>query len=278
MSKRNNSLQDAKPSRRTMLAGIGGASVFTALGHGSSALAAGLSPSEETWNEIKGDIFDDTNFQDGSEIIAIDAPKRAHDAAIVPLDIAVEQKHNIERLTVVIDENPAPLAAAFKFGPASAGASIKTRTRNNAYSYVRVIAQARDGTQFMAKRFVKASGGCAAPSGKDPQAALANMGKMRLKRFGQTNPREAQIMIRHPNHSGFQMDQVSMLFIPPDFIESIEIRQGDDMILTVEGGISLSEDPNLRFFYNEDPTAPLQVTATDTEGRTFQKIWTPNQS
>lgn len=264
-------------SRRMLLAGAGGVMAHGAIGHVGPAVAS-LAPSEETWNDIKGDLFDNLTFADGADIIAIDAPKRAHDASIVPIDIQVGRNQDIQRLTVVIDENPAPLAAKFTFGPSAGGASVKTRMRINAYSYVRVVAEAGDGTQFMVKRFVKASGGCAAPSGKDPVAAKENMGKMRLRRFAEANPREAQIMIRHPNHSGFQMDQVSMLYIPPDFIETIRISQGDEMIMTVEGGISLSEDPNLRFFYREDPGTPIDVTIRDTEGRVFTKTWASNQS
>lgn len=268
-----NSPFKADINRRTLLSGVAIFTATSALGAATPAFA-GLTPSDDTWNEIKSGLFDDLNFVDGTDVITLVAPKRAHDASIVPLDISISDKHNIERLTIVIDENPVPLAAQISYGPASAEASIKTRVRVNAYSYVRVIAHTRDGTQFMVKRFVKASGGCAAPSGKDPAAAKANMGKMKLRRFVKNTPREAQVMVRHPNHSGFQMNQITLLFVPADFVETIDIKQGDDMILKVESGISLSEDPNLRFFYKEDPALPIQVTAVDTEGRTFSHSWT----
>lgn len=264
-------------TRRALM--LGAATVGVALPFSASA---GLDPSDETWDAIKTDYFDDTQFKDGSHMMSLDAPKRAHDAAIVPLDIRVSNKYDIEKLTLVIDENPVPLAAIISFGSASANASLQTRVRINAYSYIRVIAHDRDGSLYMVKRFVKASGGCAAPSGKDPIAAKANMGKMRLRRFSAPAPkagtREAQVMIRHPNHSGFQMDQVTLLFVPPDFVETIVINQGDDMILKVEGGISLSEDPNLRFFYNEDTATPITVTAYDTENRVFTQDWSSSDA
>lgn len=277
MVKTGSEIPHSTITRRKLLTSVGVVTAYAALGHGNKAFA-GLDPSDATWDDIKSDIFDDVNFVDGTDVLTLGAPVRAHDAAIVPIDITVSRDHEIERLILVIDENPVPLAATFSFGPASASSSIRTRVRVNAYTYVRVIAQAKDGTQFMVKRFVKASGGCAAPSGKDPAAAEANMGKMRLRRFGATNPREAQIMIRHPNHTGFQMDQISLLFVPPDFIETISIRQGDEMILKVEGGISLSEDPNLRFFYKDDPSVPIEVTAEDTEGRVFTGSWSSSDA
>ena len=261
-------------SRRNIILGAASFGVATTL-FNHSASASRLDPSDDTWNEIKADMFDDLAFKDGADLIAFDAPKRAHDAAIVPLNITIEDGHQIDKLTLVIDENPIPLAAIFSFGPASANASIKTRVRVNAYSYIRVIAHARDGSQYMVKKFVKATGGCAAPAGKDPQAALATMGQMRLRRFEKGNPREAQVMLRHPNHTGFQMDQISRLFVPADFVETINITQGDNLIMKVEGGISISEDPNLRFFYKEDLTQMIHVAAEDTEGRSFAKSWTP---
>ena len=80
-------------------------------------------------------------------------------------------------------------------------------------------------------------------------------------------------MIRHPNNSGFQMDQVTLLYIPPRFVDTIEIKQGKELILRVEGGISLSEDPNIRFQYKSGAAGEISVEATDTDGSRFSKIW-----
>ena len=35
-------------------------------------------------------------------------------------------------------------------------------------------------------------------------------------------------MLRHPQNSGLQMDQLTRLYIPPFFIENLKIWQGDD--------------------------------------------------
>ena len=53
--------------------------------------------------------------------------------------------------------------------------------RIDEYTFVRAIAETNDGQLYMATRFVKASGGCSAPPGKDAQEALATLGKMRLR-------------------------------------------------------------------------------------------------
>ncbi len=239
-------------------------------------------PPETTWQSIKADIFDKTEFLNGENLMRLDAPYRAEDAAIVPISIHVQPGAGIRKVTVVIDENPAPMAARFTFGPGAANSSFSSRYRVNAYSWVRAIAETDDGKQYMVKRFVKASGGCSAPASKDADAAAALMGKMKFRTFqpGETKVldqssgvREAQIMIRHPNSSGLQMDQVTMLHIPARFLDTIEVKRGGELVLKVDGGISLSEDPNIRFFYNAAGKGDFSVKATDTDGASFEQTW-----
>jgi sulfur-oxidizing protein SoxY len=43
-------------------------------------------------------------------------------------------------------------------------------------------------------------------------------------------PREAQVMIRHPNNSGLQRDQVSLLYIPANFVDELHVWQGDALL------------------------------------------------
>ena len=229
----------------------------------------------ERWTYLSPEIVGTAPVADGSGLFEVEAPYRAAEAAIVPLTIRqTDPSVAITGARVVIDENPAPLAAAFTFGPDMAPLDIEMRVRVNQYSNVRVIADTANGL-FMNGRFVKASGGCSAPATKDPAAALASMGQMRLKLFnaeGLSTPRrEAQIMIRHPNYSGLQRDQITQLFVPAHFIDKLEVWQGDDMLFIVEGGISISEDPVFRFGYTDNGAAALRVRAHDTEGNVFEQ-------
>jgi sulfur-oxidizing protein SoxY len=41
----------------------------------------------------------------------------------------------------------------------------------------------------------------------------------------------------------------------------------------MEGGISISEDPNIRFTYVSNGAKQLRAEAKDTEGRVFQREW-----
>ena len=108
----------------------------------AQAAASQDQPSEETWNSIKGDIFKDRPILDGSGLVILDAPRRAEDAAVVPIGMRVnftgDDKRTLQSLTLVIDENPAPVAGTFTIGPHSGVTSISTRVRVNSYSYVRL--------------------------------------------------------------------------------------------------------------------------------------------
>jgi sulfur-oxidizing protein SoxY len=249
--------------------------------------------SEETWNSIKSDIFGSkaATIKDGDDLMSMDAPMRAEDAAVVPITVRALKPQAgetaIKAITLVIDENPAPVAATVSFGPAAATASFSTRLRVNNYSFIRAVAEMNDGSLRMIKKFVKASGGCSAPALKDQDKSVAETGQLRLRQFAQGDPEakdyalapndagmaEAQIMIRHPNYSGLQMDQVTMLYIPAHYVREIALKRGDALVMKMEGGISLSENPSFRFAFRKEGASELSVRAEDTQKQLFEKSW-----
>jgi sulfur-oxidizing protein SoxY len=236
-------------------------------------------PSEETWNSIRGDIFKDRPILDGSGLVILDAPRRAEDSAIVPIGMRVnlggDDKRTLKAMTLVIDENPAPVAGTFTIGPRSGVTSISTRVRVNSYSYVRLVAELSDGQLYGVKTFVKASGGCSAPASSNSDATRSMIGQMKFRSFRPESDgfSEAQVMMRHPQNSGLQMDQLTRLYIPPFFIDNLKIWQGDDLVLTMDGGIAISEDPNIRFNYRPNGAAKFRVEAVDTSKKIFRDEW-----
>src|SRR5215216_1574181 len=167
----------------------------------------GVAPAQESeaaWDAIRPQIFGERAIEDGSSVVELVAPEGA-----AP----------VKAVTLVIDENPAPLAAAFTFGEDRRSFDLSTRIRVNSYSFVRAIAETSDGKLHMVKAYVKAAGGCSAPAGKDMAEAKANLGQMRFRVFSGSG--EAQVRIRHPTYSGLQMDQVTRLYTPAWFIETI---------------------------------------------------------
>ncbi|MBK0399877.1 quinoprotein dehydrogenase-associated SoxYZ-like carrier [Limibaculum sp. M0105] len=270
-------------TRRTLLA-LAAMAMLTPVGAAASEVENPMQPSE-TWEALRHDIVGEREIRDGSALFTLDAPYRAHDAAIVPVDIRAlpGTDARVVRLTLVVDENPAPVAAEFEIGPAMGALDLSTRVRVNAYSNIRAIAETEDGALYMVGRYVKASGGCSAPALKDADAAIAALGQMKLRLFDQIAAEaasaapmsgarhEAQVMVRHPNYSGLQMNQVTRLYIPAHFIDTLEVKQGEELVFRMTAGISISEDPAFRFTYTDNGSGVFHVHATDTEGSVFDR-------
>ena len=236
--------------------------------------------SEALWNGMKGDVFGDRPILMDTGLVSIEAPKRAQDAAIVPVDITIDPAKapdGVKTVTLIIDANPAPVAATFELGKDAGVTHLSTRVRVNDYSYLRAIAETQSGELHMAQTFVKASGGCSAPAVKNMDLALSTMGKMKLRQFPaqetMSKAEELQLMIRHPNNSGLQRDPITQYFIPAHFIQKLSISQGDHKILSMEGGISISEDPNFRFDFAAHGNGEIAVEAVDTDGKVFRDQW-----
>jgi sulfur-oxidizing protein SoxY len=230
----------------------------------------------DPWPDLVRDVFAGRRLADGTGLIAIDMPRRAEDAGIVPVTLRATIPPGDRRVpvafTLIIDMNPAPVAATFKVG--SGVTMISTRVRVNDYTNVHAVAELSDGHLYVVSTFVKASGGCSAPMAKNAEEATANLGQMRFRQFaGSNDGYEAQVMIRHPNNSGLQRDQISHLYIPLFIVRELRLWQGDQLLLEMQGGISISEDPNFRFSYRPNGAATFRAEAIDTEGHVFKEEW-----
>ena len=235
---------------------------------------------DDPWPGLHQDVFSNRPISEEDGLVTLEAPMRAEDAALVPLTVKVDRDKApaLRSLTLLIDKNPAPVAATFFFGEASGDIVLSTRVRIDAYSNVRAVVETASGSLHMTTKYVKASGGCSAPALKDADVADAELGKMQLRQFAAENAtsasREVQLMIRHPNYSGLQMNQLTGYYIPAKFISDIEVKRGNVSVFRMEGGISLSSDPNIRFTYR--PTGPddvLSAVARDTDGLLLNGSW-----
>lgn len=268
-----------KKLRAVWLIGLAAAISFGAL---RSPMAA---ETDDPWPGLARDVFKGRPLADGEGLIAIEMPARAEDAAIVPVTLRATLPSGDARVlkgfTLVIDENPAPVAATFKVG--SGATMISTRVRVNSYTNVHAVAELSDGRLYVVKTYVRASGGCSAPMAKNAEEAKTSIGQMRFRQFanpaGSTGgPPEAQIIIRHPNNSGLQRDPLSLLYIPLLIVRDLRVWQGDELVLEMDGGISISEDPNIRFSYRPNGATTFRAEATDTDGRVFKAEWPAEQA
>jgi sulfur-oxidizing protein SoxY len=231
----------------------------------------------DVWPALQKDVFGQKPVTENAAFVGLEAPDRADDAALVPLKVRIpaDVAQRVKKLTLIVDKNPAPVVAEFAYGPAAGNGerTLATRVRVDMYSNVRAVVETEDGALYMATKFVKAAGGCSAPALKDTDAALADAGRMIVKTLESgeagTGLRQAQLMIKHPQYSGLQLNQATGFYIPARFVREIDVKRGDELVFKMTGGISISEDPNFRFSYAAGGGETLEVTATDTEGKVF---------
>ena len=242
-------------------------------------LKSGDNPeASEIWKKVRATLFEARPIATASaDTLVLDVPLRAEDAAIVPIAISTRlpqtAQRYVEKLYLIIDNNPSPISAIFTFTPLSGRADIETRVRVDEYTFVRAIAEMNDGSLTMTTRWVKASGGCSAPPGKDQAAALASLGKMKFRIEGDLTahkPVLAQLMISHPNNSGMVMDQTTRQFTPPHYVRKINVTYGGKPVMSADLDFSISENPNLRFYFVPDGAGPLAAEVLDSRDVSFR--------
>src|SRR5712671_1285769 len=247
-----------------------------------SALLGGLHPAyadgeddqdrAARWKQLQESIFPHRQVLGGSGIITVDAPPRALDAALVPVELHISSHEPVKAVYLVIDDNPAPMAAHFVFGPNADPRDLKLRVRVNAYTNIHAVAETQDGQLHAATKFVKAAGGCSAPAGPDDTAALADIGRMKLRLIGDFSagkPMQAQLMIRHPNFNGMQMNQITRYFTPARFIRTIDATYDGGQVFHLDADISLSTDPVITFGFVPHAKGQMKVVAQDSTNATF---------
>ena len=66
---------------------------------------------------------------------------------------------------------------------------------------------------------------------------------------------------------------MTLLYTPPHFVDELSVWQGDALLFSMVGGISVSEDPNFRFTFVSNGAATFRVEAKDTNGQRFRQEW-----
>jgi sulfur-oxidizing protein SoxY len=239
----------------------------------------------ETWEWLQGEVAGDVAIIDGDDLVSFDAPVRAFDSATVPFTISQRSDTGVRitKMAIVVDENPMPLAAEFTFGPSMGDITLEGRVRYDVYSNIRAVLTGDDDKTYMVGRFVEAAGGCSAAVSKDVALAEATMGEMRLKQIdtsggiqNSSTPKEVQLMIRHPNFTGMQIHKGSMDIIDPRYVNFVEVKLDDEVLFTMTGGFSISENPTFRFNYRDTGAGVMTVNARDSEGTEFSQTFVLN--
>ena len=251
---------------------------------GSALICAALPAfAGEGWDLVKEQLFEDRVLNDGSEMISIDAPYRTQDDARTQIAAMIQapQKMLLGKVTLVLDENPMPVSAVFELTSPQPSFFFDLTMRINGPTPMHVIAETTDGRIWVKEGFVKTSGqgACSAPPSSDPEIALATLGEMSLDvarllpgAFGpglSTRLSRLDVDISHPSHSGMQMNQISLLYIPMRYVENVDIALDGAGYVGMTGSISLSENPRVGLSVPSS-TRSVDVTMTDTKGTVTQ--------
>jgi sulfur-oxidizing protein SoxY len=261
---------------------------FASMAALASLLAAPTARSDEdTWPALRQQAFGDRAIAAEDGKVVLEIPGTAEDAALVPLTVRVPPsvKQNLKSLTLFIDKNPDPRVATLHFGPAAGNGgerSFSTRVRIDNFSYVRAVLETEDGTLHMASKFVAAAGGCGAMQAKDPDSETVDLGKMIVKTFPPALDSDpiwsGQVMIKHPNSNGMQLDINTANFIPARFIKDVTVKRGGALVFDMESTFSISTNPNFRFTFGRGEDNDLDVVAVDTDGARFTAQSRPSGS
>lgn len=227
------------------------------------------------WSVVKEAFFPKRDIQE-VDFIKIDGPRRAESGAQVPVtfsyDKAAANGVDIKKIYVIVDANPIQLAATYHLTELLGNFNMETRIRMETDSFVRLVGESADGKLYMAKREIRAAGGCGGTVENDEARTRAEAGKIKMNveepvKMGTINT--AVFNIRHVMRTGLQRDLVSQGFVPAFYINKTDFKYNGKPVMTVDVGVGTSENPYMKFKFTPDAPGKLEVTATDNEGKSF---------
>ena len=221
------------------------------------------------WEALKPKLFQARHIEAGQSRVQIFVPMRAAYGATVPVKVVSKLPQRpelyVKKLYLVIDKNPSPIAAVLDLTTEIGQADFETRLRVDEYSHVRVITEWSNGELHMDSRYVKVSGGCSAPPNREN---LANLGKTAFKlpegvKPGQPTP--ADVTVVHPNDTGFELNNVTVMYIPPHFVRSLKVSYAGRKLFDADLDFSISENPSFRFNFVPQVEGELKAEVDDSK-------------
>lgn len=262
--------------------------------------------SASAWDEIRAELYGEREISSAEDVVTLTAPYRAKDDREVPIAATARfaDGRTVKSVSIIIDGNPMPVSAVFDLETPEQSFAVTANMRINGPTPVRVVVEANNGELYMTEDFVKTSGlgACAAPPITGIKAAMATLGNMTLEpritaeaepesivasltkapisssSSSRAEPKNVRLEIKHPSHSGMQMDQITLLYILARYVETVEIWTDEDKLFTMTGSISLSEDPEIEFSYSNPDVQEIRVRMTDTEETVSEEVFPLGES
>ena len=232
----------------------------------SSAVNADANP--DVWPYLKERIFKNKAIEEVS-FLKIDGPKRASSGAQVPIKITITKQPDVEmkKLILIIDSNPVQQAATYHLTTNTQELDLSTRIRMETDSFVRVVGEDSNGKLYMSKVAIRASGGCSGYMNSQDPELTKDLGKILVK----AKKSYITTRIKHPNFTGLQKDSINGWFVPEWIVTQVRYDFNGESLLVAENGISMSQDPYLKFKFAPEESGTVTISATDTKGHIWLK-------
>lgn len=245
--------------------------VFAAVGGLPTKTAHGDSSPE--WEQLRSKLFQARPIETADPKVQLIAPLRAPYGASVPVKIVSRLPQTaalyVKKMFVLVDKNPSKLAAVLELTPEVGQADFETRLRVDEYSHVRVISELSNGELHMDSRYVKTSGGCSAPPNRSAPELIGKTVFKLPAGVSMNAPTVADVTVLHPNDTGFELNNVTVMYIPPHFVRSIRVSYNQRKIFDAELDFSLSENPTWRFNFVPRGAGELKAEVEDSKEARF---------
>jgi sulfur-oxidizing protein SoxY len=258
--------------RRTLLTAALAAPWVARAAPGGLPRDAADGDSSPQWDKLRIQLFGTRPITAVPSKVELVVPKRAAFGASVPVKVRSKIPQTpqlyVKRLYLLVDKNPSPVSAVLDLTPDIGQADLETRLRVDEYSHIRVVSELSNGELHTDSRYVKVSGGCSAPPNRDQ---LHNIGKTVFKLpHGVTMnaPTPADVSVVHPNDTGFELNHITVMFIPPHFVRSLKVTYAERKLFDADLDFSISENPTFRFNFVPRGPGELKAEVEDSkEGR-----------
>jgi sulfur-oxidizing protein SoxY len=258
--------------RRTLLAAALAAPWAAGAAPGGLPVDAADGDSSPQWDKLRVKLFGTRPIAALPSKVELIVPKRAAFGASVPVKVRSKIPQTpqlyVKRLYLLVDKNPSPVSAVLDLTPDIGQADLETRLRVDEYSHIRVVSELSNGELHTDSRYVKVSGGCSAPPNRDQ---LHNIGKTVFKLpngVTMNAPTPADVSVVHPNDTGFELNHITVMFIPPHFVRSLKVTYAERKLFDADLDFSISENPTFRFNFVPRGPGELKAEVEDSkEGR-----------
>jgi sulfur-oxidizing protein SoxY len=231
--------------------------------------------SDQLWPALKESFFAGKTIEP-ADFITLEGPRRAESGAQVPITLKIDKRVGepgaIQKLYVIVDANPIPLAAVYHFTELNGKPELATRIRMETDSYIRAIGETADGKFYMSSIVIRAAGGCGGAVGGDDTEIRAAAGKIKMgieAPAASAAPTFASFHIKHPMFTGLQRDLASGGYKPAFYIQKVAFTYNGKPVMQADFGVAVAEDPYLRFGFDANGAGNLEVKADDNEGKSF---------